>query len=155
MRARWWLIALLGLSVPASAAPLPQDTNAIETCLAAVAAGLGAECVGRVADDCIKAVTDDDTSGTKAKACAARELAVWDEQMRAAIKKINAGGFKNIAAATSQAQKTWRTSREKLCPIFEKTDPGSFVGGANYCRLHETGRRALILRKLGEAVSEH
>jgi hypothetical protein len=28
-------------------------------------------------------------------------------------------------------------------------------GGAEYCALQETARRALMLKRLGEAVSEH
>jgi hypothetical protein len=152
---RLWLIGLvLVLPATAQAAVLPQDRKAIETCLAADEAGLAGQCIGVVADPCIKAIKDDDTAGTKAKACAAREFGVWEEQVSVALKAIDSAG-RDIKAPVSQAQKSWRESRDKICATFDKIDPGMFVGGANYCRLHETARRALILRKLGAAVGEH
>lgn len=147
-----WLCAL-GVICPlaAAAAPSPQDTKVIETCLNADSEALGAQCIGIVADPCIKAAANEDAS----KACAARELAVWEEELKTALKAVTAGGFKEIIAAVAQAQKSWRESREKLCPTFDKIEPGMFVGGANYCRLQETARRVLLLRKLGAAVNEH
>lgn len=123
-------------------------------CLEAAADEIGAKCIGIVADPCIKAIRDDDTSATRAKACAARELAVWDEEISAALKAIDTAG-RDIKAPVAAAQKSWRDSRDRLCPAFDKIDPGMFVGGANYCRLHETAQRALMLRRLAAAVGEH
>jgi Lysozyme inhibitor LprI len=140
--------------VVALAAAAPQDKKTIETCLSSDEIGLAAQCIGIVADPCIKTLKDDDSASTKAKACAARELAVWEEQLADALKATGAGG-RDITGPVAQAQKTWRESRDKLCPIFDKIDPGMFVGGSNYCRLHETARRALLLRILGAAVGEH
>lgn len=45
--------------------------------------------------------------------------------------------------------------RNKFCPVFDKLDPGMGPGGANYCRLQETARRTLNLRRLADAVNEH
>jgi hypothetical protein len=153
---KFLLPIVLAAFVPhvALAASSPQDKAAIEQCLAGDEASLGAQCIGIVADPCIKALKDDDSASTKAKACAARELAVWDEQMASSLKATDSGG-KDIKAPVAQSQKTWRDAREKFCPVFDKIDPGMFVGGANYCRMHETARRALLLRKLGAAVGEH
>jgi hypothetical protein len=39
--------------------------------------------------------------------------------------------------------------------VFDKIEPGMYLGGANYCRLQETARRVLSLDKLGDAVNEH
>ena len=72
----------------------------------------------------------------------------------ASLKATDSGG-RDIKVPVAQSQKSWRDAREKFCPVFDKIDPGMFVGGANYCRLHETARRALLLRKLGAAVGEH
>jgi hypothetical protein len=157
INARSLISAWLLLPIPALAAqaPLAADSQAITTCLASAAEGIGTQCIGVVANPCIKALKDDDTSGTKAKACAARELAVWEAQLGAAVKTVKAGGFAAIAKSVSNARKSWLASREALCPVFDKIDPGKFLGGTNYCRLHETAERALILRKLGAAVNEH
>jgi hypothetical protein len=156
MRARylWAMLIALGSPVAAMAASAPQDKKLIATCLERVADGLGTQCIGIVADPCIRAIKDDDTAGSKARACAARELAVWEDEMSAVLKAIDAAG-RDIKAPVSLAQQSWRESRDKLCPIFDKIDPGMFVGGANHCRLHETARRALVLRKLAAAVGEH
>lgn len=147
---------VLSLLVPgaALAAAAPQDTAAIEQCLARDEASLGAQCIGMIADPCMKALKDDDSASTKAKACAARELAVWDDQLVASLKATDSGG-KDIKTPVAQSQKSWRDARDKFCPVFDKIDPGMFVGGANYCRLQETARRVLLLRKLGAAVGEH
>jgi hypothetical protein len=156
MRAwNFWLIAIvLIFPLMASAASSPPDRKSIAACLEAAADEFGVKCIGIVADPCIKAIKDDDTSASKAKACAARELAVWDEEIGAALKAIDTAG-RDIKAPVAAAQKSWRESRVRLCPAFDKIDPGMFVGGANYCRLHETAQRALMLRRLAAAVGEH
>jgi uncharacterized protein YecT (DUF1311 family) len=151
------LVALLIAAGPAIAAqaPLPDDSNAVDTCLSSAKEELPTHCIGIVADPCIKAVKDDDTSASKTDACAARELAVWNAKLAAAITSVKAGGFPGAMKAVLLAQKSWLTSREALCPAFAKIDPGMFIGGANYCRLHETGNRTLLLLKLGGALKEH
>lgn len=153
-----WTVCLVAIAlawpVAASAASSTQDKTPISTCLEGAADGLGTGCIGIVADPCIKALKDDDTRATKAKACAARELAVWEKEMSSALKAIDSAG-RDVKAPVALAQKPWRESRERLCPAFDKIDPGMFVAGATYCRLHETAQRALLLRRLAEAVGEH
>jgi len=132
--------------------PAAGDLKAIQTCLERQEKGLGRACIGVVADPCIAA-----SSGNvgKAKACAARELAVWEREMQTARKRVSAGGFKEITEALTQAQKSWQSSLRRLCAVFDKTDPGMLPGAAVYCHMHETAARALMLRRLGETVSEH
>ena len=142
---------LLAISA-ASAEPSATDRKAIETCLERERATLGDKCIGLVADPCIAAANGE---SEKARACAARELAVWQAEMDAALKQVRAGGFKAVSQASNQAQQTWKSSVNDLCPALDQIDPGMLPGGATYCRMHETASRALMLRRLGEAVSEH
>jgi uncharacterized protein YecT (DUF1311 family) len=101
------------------------------------------ECVGIVADACIKAIAGD-SYVEDAKACAARERGVWDERLQASLKSVNAS-FPALQLAIADAQSNWLKSLEGLCPDFDDIDPGMYVGGSEYCRLQETGRRALII----------
>jgi hypothetical protein len=153
----FWALFVPSIRVAYAQAPSVADSTAIENCLASAKSTIGAACIGIVADPCIKSLNNDDESGTKAKACAARELAVWAVKLPAAVKtiNINARGYPQIRKSVAAAQKTWLASREALCPLFGKIDPGTFVGGADYCRIHETGRRVLLLLRLGEALKEH
>lgn len=132
--------------------PAPADLKAIQTCLERQEQGLGRACIGVVADPCIAASSGD---VGKARACATRELAVWEREMLTALKRVSAGGFKEVTEAVTQSQKSWKSSLRRLCAVFDKTDPGMLPGGAVYCRMHETAARALMLRRLGETVSEH
>jgi hypothetical protein len=152
-------LALILLANPgwAAAKPSPQDLKAVQTCLAGQEGELGVKCIGVVADACIKAAENKELGNVedkKAKACAARELAVWEAQLETELKAVKAGGSDMIKAVTD-AQNTWRASREKFCPLFDKVEPGMLNGAANYCRLQETARRVLLLRRLGEAVNPH
>ena len=145
-------MALL-LAAPTSwAQPAAADRAAIEACLAREGASLGDKCIGLVADPCIAAANGE---SDKARACAARELAVWAAEMAAALKRVRAGGFREISRDTDQGQQAWTASVDALCPALDRIDPGMLPGGATYCRMHETASRALMLRRLGEAVSEH
>ncbi len=153
-------LALVLLATPASAAPkpTPQDLKAVQTCLAGQEGELGAKCIGMIADACIKAAENKELGNVavdKANACAARELAVWEAQLETELKAVKSGGFNDIIKAVADAQTTWRASREKLCPVFAKVEPGMLNGAADYCRLQETARRVLLLRRLGEAVNPH
>lgn len=150
-------IVILSLVSPAAAQqkPAAADRQTIQKCLGPASGGDARSCIGRIADPCINRVKDADDAVTKSKECAARELAVWEEQLAAAVKQVNAGGFKPISTTVAEAQKAFVVSREKLCSVFDKIDPGMSLGGADYCRLQETAQRALILRGLGDALGEH
>jgi len=102
------------------------------------------ECVGIVADACIKAVVGDSYL-EDAKACAARERGVWEERLQASLKTVNES-FPAVRLAIADAQSNWLKSLEGLCPTFDAIDPGMYsAGGSEYCRLQEIGRRALII----------
>lgn len=148
-------VAALCVLVAAAAGwaqPSANDRKAIEACLERDRDTLGDKCIGIVADPCIASVHGE---SEKAKACAARELALWEAEMEAALKRVRAGGFTELSRASDQAQQSWKASLDVLCSAFDKVDPGMLPGGATTCRMHETASRALMLRRLGEAVSEH
>jgi hypothetical protein len=152
-----FVIAIWGIlsfpdTVRAQAGPTAADLKTTQICLDRKDAHLGNKCIGIVADPCIEAAAGD---GAKARACAARELAVWDTQMENALRKVGAGGFREVIGAVAQSQKAWQSSDRELCSMFDKTDPGMLLGAANYCRMHETASRVLLLRRLGEAVNQH
>ena len=135
----------------------PADSQAIAACLKK-ADGEGkypGACIGAVADPCIVAASGKNNDWENSKACAARELAIWNALMADALKRANAGAEKDMKAAVAESQAAFTKSRDALCPIYDKLDPGMVMGGANYCRLQETARRTLMLRRLADAVNEH
>jgi hypothetical protein len=147
--------ALLALCLSAEAKPAsPADLKAINGCLASAdkAGEFGAACIGTIADPCTQKAGSD---VARAKACAERELAVWDAVAEAATARVRAGGFKDISKAVADSQKSWAQQRDALCPVFDKVDPGTLPGDGAYCRMQVTAQRALLLRRLGAAVNEH
>jgi len=150
-------VFLLLQSSNAMAAPNPADAKAIEACLKAAADknASGVACIGIVADPCIAKVRETDAYHEGSRACAARELAVWTARLQRAMAGVGKGGFKDITTAAGASQKCWLESLNRLCPVFEKLDPGMSLGGANYCRLQETAMRVLVLERLAEAVNPH
>ena len=133
--------------------PAPADMKVISDCLKSADTNekLGTGCIGLVADPC-RAKADNDTA--KTRACAQRELVVWNAISEAAAKRVRAGGFKEISKALLESDKAWAQQRDALCPVFDKVEPGSLPGDAAYCRMQTTANRALLLRKLGDAVNE-
>jgi hypothetical protein len=130
------------------------DLKIINDCLAKAdkSGDLGTACIGLIADACTRKADND---AAKAKACAERELAVWNAVTEAASKRVRAGGFKEISKALADSQKSWAQQRDALCPVFDQVDPGTLPGDAAYCRMQTTAHRALLIRRLGTAVNEH
>ena len=113
-----------------------------------------AHCVGIVADPCIDLVKNKDGYIEQAKACAARELKIWAARLDKSLAILKRSS-PAMADAVSQSQKAWSASSGKLCPLYDRLDPGMSLGAADYCRMHETAGRALLLETLELAVSEH
>jgi len=147
----FWIFAICPLFTPAFGAPkvIAKDRAAITQCLDHDKDGK--TCIGIVFDSCYTPDSDIDD----AKACAGRELAVWSEFLRDSLKNLNASSPPDVRAVVAESQSTWLKSRELLCSLFDKVDPGMYIGGSDYCRLQEVSRRYLILERLAEAVSEH
>jgi uncharacterized protein YecT (DUF1311 family) len=152
------LVVLIAVS-PAFAAPAENaaDTKKIAQCVekALNDGGFGGNCIGIVADACIEPVKDKNDGPEQAKACAARELAVWTKRMQEAIALARKSGDAQQRAAVAAAQTSWAQSRDKLCPLFTNLDPGMSFGAVPYCQLQETARRALLLERFAAAISEH
>jgi hypothetical protein len=151
------ILILLPLSIAtANAAPNANDAKKITACIEAAyeKAKSAVECIGIIADPCISAASGSNNDVQESKACAARELAVWSDLITRSVAGINRNG-KAFAAAVAAAQKSLADSLAKLCPIYDKVDPGTALGGANYCRLQETAVRALALDRLARSVDEH
>lgn len=143
-------------SIASAQGAKPADVAVIDACLKTTEekGGFGGACVGLVADPCIKAADGSNDDVAKWKACAARELAIWTQKTNDALKLVRGGGV-DISDPAKDSQKTFAVSRERLCAVFDKVEPGMYKGGANYCRLRETANRTLSLIKLGAAVNEH
>jgi hypothetical protein len=140
----------------ASAGPNP-DAQKIDACLRAAAekGTSGVTCIGMVADPCIDAARGTNTDVKDAAACAARELAIWTTRLQRAIARARMGGSKDMAAAVTESQKSFVDSLAKLCPLYDRLDPGMAMGGTAYCRLQETAMRVLSLERLADAVNPH
>ncbi|KIZ47321.1 MULTISPECIES: lysozyme inhibitor LprI family protein [Rhodopseudomonas] len=155
-------VVMLAASLPLASMALAQgapraDVAVIDACLqtAEETGGFGGACVGLVADPCIKAAEGANDDVAKWKACAARELAIWTQKTKAALKQVQAGGFADVTQAVKESEKNFAASRDRFCTAFDKIEPGMYRGSASYCRLRETANRALSLIKLGAAVNEH
>ena len=154
MRISLVVAAVLALSMgdAGAQAPMANDSAAIKKCLDDANDSLGHACIGIVSGPCA-AVADGDPA--KTRACMTRELAVWEAQVEAALKRIRAGGVKDLTEDVIRSQEAWKASVRGLCGRFDKIDPGLMPGGAAACSMHATAGRALLLRRLGDAVSEH
>ena len=150
-----FLVAVAWLST-APAGPNP-DAQKIDACLKAAAEKdiSGAGCIGIVADPCIAAASKTNSFIKDSAACAARELAIWTARLQRALQSANKGGGKTVASAVAASQKSFTDSLAKLCPLYDKLDPGMSLGGATYCRLQETAMRVLLLERLADAVNPH
>ena len=133
------------------------DAQKIDACLKAAAekGASGVACIGIVADPCIAVASKTDSYIKDSAACAARELAIWMARLQRAVASASKGGGKDIASAVAASQKSFTDSLAKLCPLYDKLDPGMSLGGATYCRLQETATRVLLLERLADAVNPH
>jgi hypothetical protein len=57
-----------------------------------------------------------------------------------------------LGIKVARAQEEWQPAVE-LCKVFSKLDPQAKAGAEEYCRLHATATRALLLEGLEWKVS--
>ena len=158
----------LTLSFTAHAAVLPRAEDR-----AAIEASLKKQTDNR--DSCINAIytpcteTSEGGSTVGMEECAARELAVWDERLNAAYRKLVNGDLGKIdalpesrPAETPRAQvvkgaviiqdmeKSWIAFRARKCDVGAMTAEGGTLARTIYstCYLSETGRQALYLESI-------
>ncbi len=152
------LMSSVWTAAPARAqAAAPADTQTVNACLkkSANSGEFGGNCIGIVADPCIKTASKTNSYIDDSKKCAARELAVWTALSTEALRRANPAIEAKKKAALADSQKSFAQSRDTLCPIFDNVDPDMALGGSLYCRLQETARHALLLRRLADAVNVH
>jgi hypothetical protein len=130
---------------------LTADSKIIQDCMAPLdeTGNFGAKCIGLIADPCIAQLQKSGGEIDKITACAARELKVWESLMKPTLADIAKAGFTDIKKGVSATQPKWASSRDVLCPFFDKTELGPGEGGSTYCKLQETARRVRLLRSLG------
>ncbi len=156
------------LPAPAQAAEgaLPEDRAAIEACLKKQTDNRDA-CINVVYTPCTS--TPEGSSTVGMEDCAARELAVWDERLNAAYRKLVNGDLgkldalpENRPAESPRAQavkgavilqdmeKSWIAFRTRKCDVGALTAEGGTLARTIYstCYLSETGRQALYLESL-------
>jgi hypothetical protein len=157
-----FVVIVLGpFCISRSAIAAPQrssdDRSLIGRCLDAARAdaAFGGNCVGIIADPCIKNVRNSDSFVQDARNCAARELAVWEFRLQEGVRKLNRTGSPTIKTAVASAQSNWAAARGRICPAFNNLDPGAVPGSGEYCRLQETARIALLIEWLLAATVEH
>ncbi len=128
------ILLLVGSIGAALGAPAPAaDAKAVAQCIDAArnGDGFGGNCIGVLADPCIEAVSSRDPYAD-AKACAARELAVWQARLTRAVAATSKGAGSPVRAAVAAAQKSWASSQEALCPLLANLDPGMAAGADIY-----------------------
>jgi len=169
VRTLWGLSVMGALVLPASAQAadaLPGDRAAVEACLKKRADNRDA-CINVIYTPCTATPEGESTVGMEE--CAARELAVWDERLNAAYRKLSNGELgkldarpENRPAESPHAQavkgsviiqdmeKSWIAFRARKCDVDAMTMEGGtgarVIFGA--CYLAETGRQALFLESL-------
>jgi hypothetical protein len=148
-----WLAAYLTTAI---AGPNP-DAQKIDACLKAnrEKGVSGTACIGIIADPCIATASKTNDYIKGSTACAARELTIWTARLQRAVASANKGGGKEFANPVAASQKSFADSLAKLCPVYDKVDPGMALGGATYCRLQETAMRAILIERLSDAVNPH
>ena len=123
--AAFFIAAAFGCT-SAAAGPNAADAQKIDACLKAAAEKDTSRtaCIGIVADPCIAAASKTNAYIKDSAACAARELAIWTARLQRAVQSAGKGGGKAKATAVDASQKSLTDSLAKLCPLFDKVDPG-------------------------------
>lgn len=103
------VVLIFASGLTAASAQQTGAKEAIEKCLETTAsepAGFGGRCIGIVAGPCIKKAEGSASDVKDKKACAARELAVWNGILTAALRQIKAGAEAKMNASVTSAQAT-------------------------------------------------
>jgi uncharacterized protein YecT (DUF1311 family) len=161
-------LALPALALAAQA-PLREDRAAVDACLKDSRERPEA-CIEAVYDPCSQTPEGQSTPGMEG--CAARELAVWDEKLNAAYRRLVDGDLGKTdarpenrpaeapraasvkgAAILADMEKSWIAYRVRRCDALALTAEGGTLARTIYstCYLDETARQALFL----ESLSEH
>ena len=175
MSGRFWprLVARAVLGIIVLAPPLAAlagpahsagDRAAIEACLKD-SRERPESCIELVYDRCVAAPGNGSTPGMED--CAARELAVWDDKLNAAYRKLVDGALGKVdalpehrpaeaprakavkgAVLLADMENAWIAFRARKCDASALTAEGGTLARTIYstCYLDETARQALFLQ---------
>ena len=162
-------LVCLALAAPALAdGARPADRKTIAACIKSPA-GNPDSCIGKVSTPCMEQPGGSSTSGMVD--CSAREMAVWDERLNEAYRKLVAGDLGQTEALPENRpaeaardrpvkgaeiirdmQRSWLAFRARKCDVNAMTSEGGTLSRVLYggCVMTETGRQALFLQSLDE-----
>jgi uncharacterized protein YecT (DUF1311 family) len=137
----------LALAVTPSRAEKPDaaDSAKVQSCVKSAAETRDRErCIGVVADPC--AERDDAQSTADQVACAARELAVWDDILNETYRRLRDKLDTKQKAKLRDMQRAWVQSRTRTCDFYWDFFQGTMASPMSaFCENRETARRALLL----------
>lgn len=129
--------------------PNPADAAVIEDCLEAARGSRQrrGECIGRLADACLKKAEDPSTYGMAE--CSRREHAVWDARLNRAYRALLRDLDPEQRTEVRNAQRAWTAFSQKKCRLHRVLEEGTIaIPIAAYCAMEEAGRQALFFEQL-------
>ena len=138
----------LALAVTPSRAEKPDaaDSAKVQSCVKSAGAAIRdrERCIGVVADPC--AERDDAQSTADQVACAARELAVWDDILNETFRRLRDKLDAEQKVKLRLMQRAWIESRKRTCDFYWDFFQGTTASPMTaFCENRETARRALFL----------
>jgi uncharacterized protein YecT (DUF1311 family) len=138
----------LALAATPSRAEKPDaaDSAKVQSCVKSAGAATRdrERCIGVVADPC--AERDDAQSTADQVACAARELAVWDDILNETYRRLRDKLDAKQKAKLRDMQRAWVQSRTRTCDFYWDFFQGTMASPMSaFCENRETARRALLL----------
>jgi uncharacterized protein YecT (DUF1311 family) len=128
------------------AKPGARDSAALQSCIKSADGEPQKQerCIGIIADPC--ADRDDAQSTADQVACAARELAVWDDILNETFRRLRDKLDAKQKIKLRDMQRAWIESRDRTCAFYRDYFQGTIAStmGA-FCNNRETARRALFL----------
>ena len=138
----------LALAATPSRAEKPDaaDSAKVQSCVQSAGAGMRERerCIGVVADPC--AEKDEAQSTADQVACAARELAVWDDILNETYRRLRDKLDTKQKIKLRDMQRAWVQSRTRSCDFYWDFFQGTMASPMTaFCENRETARRALFL----------
>jgi uncharacterized protein YecT (DUF1311 family) len=127
------------------AKPDARDAAAIQSCIKAAAGEPRKQerCIAIIADPC--ADRDDAQSTADQVACAAREVAVWDDILNETFRRLRDKLDAKQKVKLRDMQRAWIESRDRTCAFYWDYFQGTMASPMSaFCGNHETARRALF-----------
>jgi uncharacterized protein YecT (DUF1311 family) len=123
-----------------------RDSAKIQSCIKSVRGDVrrADRCIDIVTDPCLKRPDAQSTAGQVA--CAARELAVWDDILNETYRRLRDKLDEEQKTKARDMQRAWIESRDRTCAFYYDYFQGTMASPMEaFCRNRETARRALFL----------